>query len=89
MATKLFKRKILLGYKEGTGRVDKAPKDKLYYPSMYVRKTQLPLEGADVGKTFNAQVKLKLTGLDQSTNTKKTRFDYHFDIMEISFTENK
>jgi len=54
MATKLFKRKILLGYKEGTGRVDKAPKDKLYYPSMYVRKTQLPLEGADVGKTFNA-----------------------------------
>lgn len=90
MAKQLFKKKIKLGTKQSNEIVpEKASKKEMYYPSMYIDDTELPLEPEDVGKTFNAQIKLKVTGVNQRTGEKGTKLDYGFDVMEISFEEEK
>lgn len=86
MADRLFKKKIKLGYKEKSIEVDEK---ETYYPSMYIDDTELPLEPEDVGKTFNAQIKLKVTGVNQRTGEEGTNLDYNFDVMEIAFGEDK
>lgn len=89
MADKLFRKKIKLGTKRNDEVPVQTKKKKMYYPSMYIDDTELPLEGEDVGKTFTAQIKLKVTGVNQRTGEKGTNLDYRFDVMEIAFGEGK
>ena len=89
MAEKLFKKKIKLGYKPGNSESISTPKKEMYYPSMYINDTELPLDAEDFGKTFNAQIKVKITGINKRTGTKGTKINYDFDVMEISFAEAK
>jgi len=90
MAKQLFRKKIKLGTKPNKSvLVSTKPKKRLYYPSMYIDNTKLPLEPEDVGKSFNAQIKLKVTGVNQRTNEGGSNLDYSFDIMEIAFEENR
>jgi len=86
MAKELFKKKIKLGYKE---RPIEADKKETYYPSMWINDTDLPLEAEDVGKTFTAQIKLEVVGVDSRADSKGKKFDYHFDVKEIAFQEDK
>ena len=70
-----------LGTKENY-EVSKQPKNKVIYPSFYVRK-KLPIDKKSIGKTFEVKAKIKLVGLDQRTNENKDDFDYTFDIINI------
>lgn len=63
--------------------------EKLYYPTMYISETQLPLDKDDVGKTLSAKIKLRVKGITQNFNIDKTRYNYDFEIMEIEFDEGK
>jgi len=72
-----------LGTKENY-EVLKQPKNKVMYPNFYIKK-KLSLVEKDVGKTFEVKAKIKLTGLNQSTNENKNDFDYSFDIINIEF----
>jgi len=90
MAKQLFRKKIRLGTKQGEEAASKKfSRKEIYYPSMYIEDTKLPLEPEDVGKTFDAQIKLKVKGVSQSTNEGESTLDYSFDIMEIAFEESK
>jgi len=89
VADKLFRKKIKLGTKQNSGMTTKASKKEMYYPSMYIDNTKLPLEPEDVGKTFTAQIKLKITGVNQRTDEKGSNLDYNFNVMEIAFEEGK
>ena len=89
MADKLFKKKIKLGYKQDFDVLEKSEKEELYYPSMWINDTELPLEPEDVGKTFTAQINLEVTGVDTRSGSKGTKFDYNFDVKDISFQESK
>ena len=89
MSDKLFKKKIKLGYKEDFDTPEKSKKEELYYPSMWINDTDLPLEPEDVGKTFIAQITLEVKGIDVRTNSKSTKFDYSFDVKDIAFQESK
>ena len=89
MADKLFKKKIKLGYKEDYDTPTKKSKEELYYPSMWINDTELPLEPEDVGKTFIAKITLEVKGVDLRTDSDGSKFDYHFDIKDISFEESK
>jgi hypothetical protein len=60
----------------------------LYYPSMYISDTQLPVDGEDVGKTFKAVVKLKVTGVNTNTNLHSDFFTYNFEVHEIEFLKD-
>ena len=74
-----------LGVKDkGVTECCAASKNKVRYPSFYVRK-KLPLDKTAIGKTFEVSAKIKLTGLNQSTNEKSDDFDYTFDIINIEF----
>ncbi len=89
MSDKLFRKKIKLGYKEDFDVPEKSEKKTLYYPSMWINDTDLPIEPEDVGKTFTAQITLEIKGIDVRTNSKSTKFDYSFDIKDIAFQEDK
>ena len=89
MTDKLFKKKIKLGYKPEKSQPVVSDKKEMYYPSMYINDTELPLDAEDFGKTFNAQIKVKITGINKRTGTKGTKINYDFDVMEISFAEDK
>ncbi len=89
MADKLFKKKIKLGYRQNMEQPVKTKKKEMYYPSMYINDTELPLEAEDFGKTFDAQIKVKITGINKRTGTKGTKINYDFDVMEIAFQESK
>ncbi len=89
MADKLFRKKIKLGTKPGKSETIAEVPDEMYYPSMYIDDTELPLEPEDVGKTFTAQIKLKVTGVNQRTSEDGSNLDYNFDVMEIAFGEGK
>ena len=90
MAKQLFRKKIRLGTKQSEeAAFKKSSKEEMYYRSMYIDSTKLPLEPEDVGKTFDAQIKLKVKGVSQSTNEGGSNLDYSFDIMEIAFEENR
>ena len=89
MADKLFRKKIKLGTKPGKSETIPEVSDEMYYPSMYIDDTELPLEPEDVGKTFTAQIKLKVTGVNQRTNEDGSNLDYNFDVMEIAFGESE
>ena len=89
MSDKLFKKKIKLGYKEDFDVPTKSEKKTLYYPSMWINDTDLPLEPEDVGKTFTAQITLEVKGIDSRTNSKGIKFDYSFDVKDIAFKESK
>ena len=81
-------KKIKLGYRQDDTMPVKTKKT-LYYPTMYVNNTELPLEPDDVGKKFMALVEVKVTGVNQRTNEKGSNLDYNFEVMEISFVEKK
>ena len=70
-----------LGIKENY-EASKPPKNKVVYPSFYVRK-KLPIDKKSIGKTFDVRAKIKLVGLDQRTSKNKDDFDYTFDIINI------
>lgn len=89
MAKKLFKKKIKLGTKPGKSTTIAEPKNEMYYPSMYIDNTKLPLESEDFGKTFNAQIKLKVTGVNKRAGSKGEKINYTFDVMEIAFQESQ
>ena len=89
MADKLFKKKIKLGYKEDYDVPKEKAKEELYYPSMWINDTELPLKPEDVGKTFTAQITLEVKGVDLRTDSDGSKFDYHFDVKEIAFGEGK
>lgn len=89
MADKLFKKKIKLGTKPGKSETIAEVSDEMYYPRMYIDDTKLPLKSEDFGKTFNAQIKLKVTGITKRAGTKGEKIDYTFDVMEIVFGEDK
>ena len=59
-------------------------KNKVNYPSFYVRK-KLSLDKESMGKTFEIKAKIKLVGLDQSTNVDGDNFNYTFDVINIEF----
>jgi len=89
MAKQLFKKKISLGYKYKDMPAVSTKKEKktLHYPSMYINNTQLPLDGDDVGKTFNCNIKLKVNSFGLNTDSDGSKYNYSFDVMEISFAE--
>lgn len=73
-----------LGVKDEYETVAKSPKNKVRYPSFYVRK-KLPLDKTEIGKTFEVKAKVKLVGLEQRTNENSDDLDYNFDIINIQF----
>lgn len=72
-----------LGTKENY-EVSKPTKNKVSYPSFYVRK-KLPLDKTAIGKTFEVKAKVKLVGLDQNTSENRDDLNYNFDIINIEF----
>lgn len=82
--------KIDLGYKEeNTIQPTKGTK-KLYYPSMCIYHTELPLDPDEIGDTLTAQVKLKFTGIDTSRRSSGDNSqNYDFEVQEIEFSPKK
>jgi hypothetical protein len=73
-----------LGVKDKLFTEMRPSKNKVTYPSFYVRK-KLPIDKKGIGKTFEVKAKIKLTGLSQNTNEDKDSVDYTFDVIEIEF----
>lgn len=80
---------IKLGHKSEPPELSPRKDNKLYYPNMYINETKLPMEPGDVGKTFEATVKLKVTGVNQNHNMSGSNFNYDFEVHEIEFVEMK
>jgi len=73
-----------LGTKDRYDVISKPTKNKIIYPSFYVRK-KLPLDKNSIGKTFEVKAKIKLVGLDQNTSESRDDLNYNFDIINIEF----
>ena len=73
-----------LGTKNDVTECCSPPKNKMNYPSFYVRK-KLPIDKKSIGKTFEVKAKIKLVGLNQSTSENDDSFDYSFDVINIEF----
>lgn len=73
-----------LGTKEKYDAVCKPAKNKISYPSFYVRK-KLSLDKTAMGKTFEVKAKIKLVGLDQNTDENGDNFNYTFNVINIEF----
>lgn len=73
-----------LGVKDEIETSVRPSKNRINYPSFYVRK-KLPLDKASIGKMFEVKAKVKLVGLNQRTNENSDDFDYNFDIINIQF----
>lgn len=80
--------KIKLGTKSGKSNsvpAVESPEPQMYYPNMYISDTKLPVTADDIGKTMIAVVQLKVTGINQRTNTKETTMNYDFEVHSIEF----
>ena len=53
------------------------------YPSLYISDKNLSLKPEDVGKTFKANVELKLTNIGVSHSSEMSVDSYSFDIKSI------
>lgn len=74
-----------LGYKPSKDVPVSSTSNEIEYPSFYVRK-KLPIGKDAVGKSFDVKAKIKLVGLDQSTQSKgKESLDYRFEVINIAF----
>jgi len=73
-----------LGTKNRYDAVAKPTKNKIDYPSFYVRK-KLPLDITAIGKSFEVKAKIKFVGLDQNTNENGDDLSYSFDVINIEF----
>lgn len=84
-------KKINLGYKENSIEQPATKKSKqLYYPTMSVYHTELPLDPDEIGDSLTAQVKLKFTGINKSRRMgQKQSMNYDFEIHEIEFSPKK
>ena len=84
--------KVNLGNKRSNEccEISKPDKNKLFYPSMYISDTKLPLDGDEIDDVMIATVKLKFTGLRSNQQSgRKEKFSYDFDVHEIEFTPKK
>jgi len=54
-----------------------------YYPSLCISDKSLSLKPEDVGKTFKAEIELKLTNIGVSHSSEKSIDSYSFDIKTI------
>jgi hypothetical protein len=73
-----------LGTKSEYDTVCTPAKNKINYPSFYVRK-KLPLDKSAIGKTFEVKAKIKLVGLDQNTSEDRDDLNYNFNVINIEF----
>jgi len=73
-----------LGTKERYDAISEPVKNKVSYPSFYVRK-KLSLDKSSIGKTFEVKAKIKLIGLDQNTSEDRDDLNYNFDVINIEF----
>lgn len=88
----VLKRKISLGYKPKPIQTALIPKKskaetKVRYPWVHISETKLPIDFDDIGKTFNANVKIKLTGMRLDSNENKDSNNYDFELREITFNQ--
>ena len=74
-----------LGVKDkGATECCASSKNKVRYPSFYVRK-KLPLDKTAIGKSFDVKAKIKLTGLNLNSSERSEEFNYDFEIIDIEF----
>lgn len=60
-----------------------------YYPSIYIEEKDLPFEDGDVGKTFDAKVKIKLTGLNTRSREGSDMKTFDFEVRKIEFQKDE
>lgn len=82
-------RKINLGRKMKDDMPTITEKNKMTYPSLYIHNKKLPLDVKQIGTTIMAQVKLKFTGLNESSNLTGSNSNYDFEVLEINFKGDK
>lgn len=66
-----------------------APSRGAYYPTIYIENKNLPFEDGDVGKTFDAKVKIKLTGITTRNKEGDDRQTYDFEVRKIEFQKDE
>lgn len=60
-----------------------------YYPSIYIENKDLSFEDGDVGKTFDAKVKIKLTGLRTQNREGSDKKTFDFEVRKIEFQKDE
>ena len=78
---------IDLGEKPGSTEVSGI--DLPYYPSIYIENKDLPFEDGDVGKTFDATVKIKLTGINTRNKEGSDTKTFDFEVRKIEFQKDE
>lgn len=64
------------------------PKRSVYYPSIHIDDKDLPFEGGEVGKTFDAKVKIKLTGISTRNTEGSDKKTFDFEVRKIEFQKD-
>lgn len=78
---------IDLGQKPGSMEtsVSRGP----YYPSIYIENKDLPFEDSDVGKTFDAKIKIKLAGINTRNKEGSDTKTFDFEVRKIEFEKDE
>ena len=83
--------KVNLGQKQTECcEVSRPSKSEMYYPSMHISDTKLPIDPDEIGNVVTATVKLKFEGMRQSKRSSgKDSSSYDFEVHEIEFSPKK
>lgn len=76
---------IDLGEKPGTLET---PKRRTYYPTIHIDDKDLPFEDGEVGKTFDAKVKIKLTEISTRDTEGSDKKTFDFEVRKIEFQKD-
>ena len=83
--------KIKLGHKDGERcEIQKPNKNRVYFPSMHISETELPIESDEVGSMMTATIKMKFDRVRSCKRaSEKESFSYDFEVHEIEFSPKK
>ena len=78
---------IDLGEKPGSKEVPVS--SGTYYPTIYIENKDLSFDESEVGKTFDATVKIKLTGMNTRSREGSDAKTFDFEVRKIEFQKEE